>query len=857
MRVSFRPFRLCAVLPLAWLVLFVLCVQPVAVAADAANPLPSLPSADFQPDPASVVREGAGYRYAQSGWIVVHIEGDPYDRGYQHGKLLAAEIVDHVQSTANHRSPKAPAEGWRDLRTLVNALFLRRYDAEYLQEMKGIADGAAAAGAKFEGRPLDLTDIVVLNSNIEVDFLDAGLDATATGLEGQDFREPADGHVHGDQDDHCSAFAATGPATADGQIVFGHITMFHLHAVRHFNVWLDIKPKAGHRLVFQTFPGGIMSGLDYYLNDAGLLCCETTIAQTDFNLDGAPLASRIRRVMQYADSIDKAVEILLSSNNGLYSNEWLLGDTKTNEVAMFELGTHSHKLWRSSKREFPGNTEGFYWGCNNTKDLSVRKETAPTLSDKPANMVFHPRERDVIWQQLFEAHRGKIDSQFGFKAFTTPSLAAFRSCDAKFTTTALAKELKSWALFGPPRGRTWDATPEELRRLADTRPLVSNDWALLHVAAPAPPPAQLVAAVDLAPFPKAVEKSEPASKPERPRVLPPAWRGTLLPERDADIWLAAAFSDFEKIVALEKSLKHKTKDGKLDREDQDRMDIARFAPQSRWLAAAQRLGHDVPLAETHSQWNASEWYAIAAGKGVMLLSSLRAHLGPSAFDKSLDQFGRAHADTAVSTAQFQQHLEQAAGHSLASLFEPWLTGKGTLEPSTENFWSIDSFEIEPQKSLIVYGTLADRAAQRDAADRLERKIARRFSNFNIPLKADTDVTDEELKEHHVLLVGRPATNAITARLAQGLSVRFGPGSFVVRGDTYAHADSAVITAGANPLNARYSVVVFAGLGARATRSCIENLPNRGGDPTEVLLMPAARPIRSLRVSTPPVATAMP
>ena len=56
------------------------------------------------------------------------------------------------------------------------------------------------------------------------------------------------------------------------------------------------------------------------------------------------VASRIRKALQYADTIDKAVEILKKDNNGLYTNEWLLGDTKTNEIAMFELGTHKSKL---------------------------------------------------------------------------------------------------------------------------------------------------------------------------------------------------------------------------------------------------------------------------------------------------------------------------------------------------------------------------------------------------------------------------------------------------------------------------------------------------------------------------------
>jgi hypothetical protein len=832
-----------------------------ASSALAATPLPTKPSlassAPFAPDPVSVVREGTAYRYPQAGWIVVHVEGEPYDRGYQQGKLLAAEIVDHIQSTATFRSPKSPSEAWRDMRTLVNALFLRRYDAEYLQEMKGIADGAAQAGGKFEERPVDLLDIVALNSSIEVDFLDSGLEAAPTGLEGMRFREPVEGQPTSEEDDHCSAFAATGPATRDGQIVFGHITMFHLHAVRHFNVWLDIKPAAGHRMVFQTYPGGIMSGLDYYMNDAGLLCSETTISQTRFNIEGAPLASRIRRVMQYADSIDKAVEILTTSNNGLYTNEWLLGDAKTNEVAMFELGTHKHKLWRSSKREFPGGTEGFYWGCNNTKDIEVRKETVPSLNGKPSNLIFHPRDRDLAWQKLFRADRGKIDESFGFKAFTTPPLAAFRSCDAKFTTTALAKELKSWALFGPPLGRTWDATPEELKRLPDIRPLVSNDWALVSIEAPGAPPADLAKAVDLAPFPKVDKAKKSAAQLERVRTMPAAWRGTLLPAGDGDIWLAAAFSDFEKIVALEKSLLAKAKDHKLDKDAEDRLAVARFAPLSRWLGARQRIGRDLPLSEINRAWETNDWYAVAAGKGVMLLSALRSHLGDKTFDAALDEFGRAHSGQEVSTDAFQKHLEQVAGHSLGPLFDPWISGKGTLESTQENFWSVDSFESGPENALIVYGTLADREAQRETADLLARKIARRFSNFTVPVTSDRDASEAELKNHHLLLIGRPSTNSVTERLAAALPIRFGTGSFSVRGETFAHADSAVVAAAENRLNDRYSIVVYAGLGARATRQAVEGQPNRGGEPAEVLLMRVGHPMKALRISAAAPAVAMP
>jgi hypothetical protein len=153
----------------------------VASIASERRPLPA--ATNFRPDPASVVRYGPAYRYPQAGWIVLHIEGAPYERGLQHGRLMAAEIVDFIKTRATCRSPKAPTEAWRDVRRLVNALFLRRYDAEYLEEMKGIADGAAAVGAKYDDRPVDLIDIVTLNSDMEVNYLAPGVHATATGID--------------------------------------------------------------------------------------------------------------------------------------------------------------------------------------------------------------------------------------------------------------------------------------------------------------------------------------------------------------------------------------------------------------------------------------------------------------------------------------------------------------------------------------------------------------------------------------------------------------------------------------------------------------------------------------------------
>ena len=176
---------------------------------------------------------------------------------------------------------------------------------------------------------------------------------------------------------------------------------------------LDIKPTTGHRVLMQSYPGGIESGTDWYQNDAGVVLTETTINQSPFNVNGTPIAYRARKAIQYGDNIDKVVEYLSTKNNGLYTNEWLLGDAKTNEIALFELGTYKSRLYRSSKNDWFGGTEGFYWGDNNAKDLAVRLEENPDPNGAPAYVPYVPTDRDLKWQALYREYKGKIDEQFG------------------------------------------------------------------------------------------------------------------------------------------------------------------------------------------------------------------------------------------------------------------------------------------------------------------------------------------------------------------------------------------------------------------------------------------------------------
>jgi hypothetical protein len=879
-------------------------------------------AADFRPDPLSIQRVPPAYRYPQAGWTVVHIEGKPYERGFQHGRLLAPEIAAYVRTTATFYEPKSPIVAWKMLRRMTNGMFLRGYTPEQLEEMKGIAEGSSAAGARFDDRPLDLTDIVVLNTSNELESLDAALDATEIKLQSQDeAAKPVKTALallstaqQRRRSQHCSAFAAVGPATKDGKIIFGHITMFDLYPVNYFNVWLDVKPSQGHHFAIQTFPGGIHSGMDYSMNDAGILMSETTLNQANYEVQGIPLGARVRKATQYATSIEQATEMLTAKGNGLYTTEWILADVKRNEIGLLTLGTHSHHLYRSSKKEWIGDAQGFYWSDNNTKDRSVRLETIPGIASRPSPAgAFAPSKRDTVWLKMYDKFRGKIDEDFARLVLTKPELVSAIALDAKYTTTDLAAQWKSWGIFGQPLGGIWRPTVAEIQKFPDIEPLLSNSWTVIATQSPPARPESALTIGDL--FDPAGDELPQKPKEYQDPPTVPAWHGTLLPKTDSDIWLTTAFAYYEEIVALEKALLQNSKDESLQPAAMNRLAMELFYSRSIYELGA-RADQDVPLAQTKSNLRDEHWYPRAAGKGVLLLHSLRGILGADVFDRLMDKFGLAHAGQEVTVAQFITELEAGSQQNLASFFDRWLNNPGlpllelrkvevypkgqqwiskvsiarnsqggsltvpiTVETDTEEIiktarldreqttieiasptkpvqvvvdkygltargngspFTIFTFEQEVEQSLIVYGTLAEEAIDYEAAQVLQYAVRRREHNIKPRIVKDTEVTEEDLKTHHLLLIGRPSTNAIVRRFQDRLPVTFGAHSFTIRDTAYAHPKSAVMMATENPLNRRYSMVTIAGLGSAATLRVVSQFEQDTLYYTQVMSLPFDR-----------------
>ena len=101
-----------------------------------------------------------GHRFDKNGWIYLHIEGGPYQRGVAHGKLIVDEFRNMWDSNAFVTFFDQGMD-WDFFIQSSNKIFkpyIKKHFPEYLEEMRGIADGLSAAGFH---RSLD--DIIAWN----------------------------------------------------------------------------------------------------------------------------------------------------------------------------------------------------------------------------------------------------------------------------------------------------------------------------------------------------------------------------------------------------------------------------------------------------------------------------------------------------------------------------------------------------------------------------------------------------------------------------------------------------------------------------------------------------------------------
>src|SRR5262249_42161786 len=150
------------------------------------------------------------------------------------------------------------------------------------------------------------------------------------------------------------------------------------------------------------------------------------------------------------------------------------------------------------------------------------------------------------------------------------------------------------------------------------------------------------------------------------------------PKTDADLWLALAFSQYERHAALANALQEQkkrdpsdpvgphageTRANRNEQARQDRLGVSLLTYRSLYELGARGEG-DEALSALKKDLRKDGWHRIGLGKGVLLLEALRAEVETEKFDAAMASFGKAHGGKEVTTAQFFAHMAKETGKNL-------------------------------------------------------------------------------------------------------------------------------------------------------------------------------------------------
>lgn len=201
-------------------------------------------------------------QHEKNGWIYLHIEGAPRERGFQHGYLLSKEIKESIRVLSEVWHYQSVLD-WQWLVQKAGEIFSPKVDSENITEIDGIVEGMKATGVIT-----NRDEIVTYNGYMELLW-----------YWWPSVKDTISPNSPDPKKQSCSSFIATGSMTADGGIILGHNTMFDYYYPL-CNVIQDILPAKGHRILMQSFAGFIHSGTDFFVTNAGLVGSETTIGDT-------------------------------------------------------------------------------------------------------------------------------------------------------------------------------------------------------------------------------------------------------------------------------------------------------------------------------------------------------------------------------------------------------------------------------------------------------------------------------------------------------------------------------------------------------------------------------------------------
>ncbi len=211
---------------------------------------------------------------------VIEISGEPYDLGFQHGKIckymitkIADEFIQKLVEITGVEKSKIIDEALKYEKAILGQI-----GDEYIEEMKGIADGAE----------VDYKNILILNCGWDL------LNSLPT-------PETHPSYM-------CSSFSSFADDTRNGNLICGH-NDDGARNIDQFLVLLKATPAKGRSFAAPVVPGYI--GYHRMWNDSGTVLFGLSLEKGvkdevfDYNI---PMWVLLRHLIQYKESTDEIVQ---------------------------------------------------------------------------------------------------------------------------------------------------------------------------------------------------------------------------------------------------------------------------------------------------------------------------------------------------------------------------------------------------------------------------------------------------------------------------------------------------------------------------------------------------------------------
>ncbi|GAB4416347.1 MAG: acyl-CoA--6-aminopenicillanic acid acyl-transferase [Anaerolineae bacterium] len=298
---------------------------------------------------------------------VIDLKGSPYQMGYQHGRQvrpLRPQIITAMEARfaqlEQDGADAAFAALVEETRQVVETI-----DPATVALVHGLADG------------LELDFNRLLRYNLAAFLRDALL--TRKLLNG-----PSDG---------CTTWAASGPATGDGQPILAKNRDYRLEHLP-LQVVVKAEPAQGYRYTFVTSagsPGVFVAGF----NEAGLAVADSHVSSSDVG-PGLPTYALSMHLLEEHRSVRSALDYLQATPR-LGRNNLLLADAG-GDMALFEIGHHHSGVVEAEA--------GLLVSTNHFRSPAMQPYFVET--DPPARRGNTFERYQLAWERLSSAY-GRID----------------------------------------------------------------------------------------------------------------------------------------------------------------------------------------------------------------------------------------------------------------------------------------------------------------------------------------------------------------------------------------------------------------------------------------------------------------